>query len=385
MINNNCKVEINNARHKMCEYCGAVNGVKCNAPKRNPRRSQYQNYKSGRANKRLGIVKRGYARADGVRLPLNYDNGAPARRGVDPFAKGCDGICILCDTRACRGSACESCAVHAAGLCCKRYLTNIRNARVAERDGGVYWNVMAEYIARIKTDRRHDDVYRRKLKFEAGKADKLRNDIMLSLNNNGDGAAAEIPPGFSLGELLAVFPHADVRPDRVGTQFFIYLCRNFKNHIELEHIEERFFTHGLLINRLCKTCFGYSYTGLLTKMRIEYSKLLLMIPDLRIKEITYLTGYNATSEYSINFKRCEGVSPKQYREAARNAGRLPPAGAHDDSRLPAATTHVESQFPVEIAHADSRFSAAATHADNRLPPAGAHDDSRLPATSARDF
>ena len=227
---------------------------------------------------------------------------------------GCAGICIRRDTGACDGSRCGACEVSAAKLCSKRFLVTHDNADMLERDGGDYRNLMGGFFRRVKYDGEYDEKYKQKLSAEEAKANAYRDELRSQVVGADDANLKFEWREYTLDDMLNFLPHIERRPVRIEIQIFIYLFYNYRFAIDLEHAETRFQLPKLAINRYMRAYFGQSYSSLLAKMRNEHSKILLRIPLLQIGEIGALVGYKSHYHYSLNFKRYEGISPKEYRQ-----------------------------------------------------------------------
>ena len=150
---------------------------------------------------------------------------------------------------------------------------------------------------------------------DAVKADAYRDEMRRQVAGAADESLLYEWQEFTLSDILIMFPHIENRPVRIEIQLLIYIFSNFRYPIDLEHAEARFLIPRFVINRYLRSFFGYSYTSLLAKVRNEYSKTLLGIPLLRIGEIGAIVGYKSHYHYSLNFKRYEGISPKEYRQS----------------------------------------------------------------------
>jgi AraC-like DNA-binding protein len=230
--------------------------------------------------------------------------------------RGCGGICIQRDTGACSGKQCSACAVSKAGLCCRNYLISSGNSNILERDGGDYRNIMAGFLKCLKTDKKYDCDIKSRLSAEMERANGYGDELRRLIAGSNDRNLIFDWREYSMDDLLGLFPRIDRRPIRIELQLFIYMFHNFRYPVDLEHAESRFLIPRLAINRYMRSFFGYSYSSLLSKIRNEYSKILLGIPFLRIGEIGALVGYKSHYHYSLSFKRYEGVSPKEYRHGA---------------------------------------------------------------------
>jgi two-component system response regulator YesN len=68
------------------------------------------------------------------------------------------------------------------------------------------------------------------------------------------------------------------------------------------------------LSKLIKQEMGYSFTDLLTQIRIEKAIRLMDDPKLRIYEISEKVGYSTQHYFSAAFKKATGVSPVKYRK-----------------------------------------------------------------------
>ncbi|MDR3460346.1 MAG: helix-turn-helix domain-containing protein [Verrucomicrobiae bacterium] len=59
---------------------------------------------------------------------------------------------------------------------------------------------------------------------------------------------------------------------------------------------------------------GMSYTGFVSRTRIEQAKSLLLNPNLRVSEIGYTVGFQSLNHFNRMFKKIAGQSPSHYRD-----------------------------------------------------------------------
>ena len=234
---------------------------------------------------------------------------------------GCSGICILYDTGTCSGAQCTGCENSASDLCSRSYLLNSDYANLLEEDGGDYRAVIGSNMKEKQDSPELDEEFRTNLIKGEGKAleflEEVRQYILHVDESNLLFQWKESTPK----RFLEHFPSLQRRPLRVEVQMLLYIYKNYRLNIDIEHIENRFGISRYTLNWYLKQSYGYSYSKLLSTVRNEQSKCLLMIPSLRIGEIGTLVGYHSNYHYSLSFKRLEGISPKEYREFAlsRNA------------------------------------------------------------------
>jgi AraC-like DNA-binding protein len=232
--------------------------------------------------------------------------------------EGCGGICVLHDTASCRSGEhrCAQCDARQAGLCARQYVLKRDFPNMLESDGGDYRNLAGAFLRRLRGDGAFDQTFREKMDAEAHKTTDFETVVKTNLANTDDFNLLYQWRAYTLNEFMDKFPRADRRPCRIEMQILLYAFANYRHDIGIKHVEARFAIPQYAINRYLRRCFQCSYANLLSMIRNEHSKGLLLIPRLRIGEIAALVGYKSNFLYSLNFKRIEGISPKEYRERA---------------------------------------------------------------------
>ena len=71
------------------------------------------------------------------------------------------------------------------------------------------------------------------------------------------------------------------------------------------------------LSRLIKKNTGQSFSELLLDLRLKKSMELLRLTDMRINDIAAKAGYNDVSYFISIFKKCTGVTPKEWRSLAK--------------------------------------------------------------------
>jgi two-component system, response regulator YesN len=94
-----------------------------------------------------------------------------------------------------------------------------------------------------------------------------------------------------------------------------FLRENYQHDITLQEIADQFFLNKEYISRKFKQEFQETLTDYLTKIRIEKAKDLLGKPNMKIYEIAYQVGYQNEKYFSKVFKKQEGATPNEYRNA----------------------------------------------------------------------
>ncbi|MBD1379409.1 helix-turn-helix transcriptional regulator [Bacillus sp. IB182487] len=91
-----------------------------------------------------------------------------------------------------------------------------------------------------------------------------------------------------------------------------YMVNHYKNSITLPELAN---IAGLSVShysRLFKKYIGLSPIDYLTHLRIDRAKELLVLSDIRIKEVSQNVGYVDELYFSRTFKRIVGISPSQF-------------------------------------------------------------------------
>lgn len=93
-----------------------------------------------------------------------------------------------------------------------------------------------------------------------------------------------------------------------------YMDREFRRDITLEELSG---LSGITLQHFCRVF--HSQTGMrpmeyLARRRIAEAKKLLLTTELSISEISGMTGYSTPTYFGVVFRRCEGISPSEYRK-----------------------------------------------------------------------
>ena len=92
-----------------------------------------------------------------------------------------------------------------------------------------------------------------------------------------------------------------------------FVNRNFASHIRARDVAR---AAELSVSRalhLFREGTGFSLTGYIKKMRVEYGKYLLLNTDKNIIEIANETGFFDQSHFTKNFTRLERMTPREFR------------------------------------------------------------------------
>jgi AraC family transcriptional regulator, arabinose operon regulatory protein len=90
---------------------------------------------------------------------------------------------------------------------------------------------------------------------------------------------------------------------------------SYGEDIRLDDMASRLNVSSQYLNRLFQNTFKVSPYTFLIRLRIRKAKeILLQNPDLPLKNVAILTGFNNVSYFVATFKKKEGITPKKYRD-----------------------------------------------------------------------
>ncbi|MCB5662380.1 AraC family transcriptional regulator, partial [Erysipelatoclostridium ramosum] len=98
-------------------------------------------------------------------------------------------------------------------------------------------------------------------------------------------------------------------------QIIDYLLKNYK-HASLENISKEFHYTVPYCSKLIKETTGYSFSELLTKIRMQNGKNLLLNTRLSIEAISLNLGYKNPETFIRVFKKNYLITPHQFRKQA---------------------------------------------------------------------
>jgi AraC-like DNA-binding protein len=93
-----------------------------------------------------------------------------------------------------------------------------------------------------------------------------------------------------------------------------YIQENFSRTIHLEELSERFFISKYYLCHEFKKYTGLSPNEYLIATRLNKAKGLLRFADLRVCEISDMTGFASLNHFFYTFKKHEKISPSEYRK-----------------------------------------------------------------------
>lgn len=96
-----------------------------------------------------------------------------------------------------------------------------------------------------------------------------------------------------------------------------YLEKNFKNKAPLSHFCEEKHYSTQYVSKQFKKETGITFLEYLQKVRIKRSCDLLIGSELSVTEVAYEVGYDDLKYFQEIFRKIVGMSPREYRKAAR--------------------------------------------------------------------
>jgi len=112
-----------------------------------------------------------------------------------------------------------------------------------------------------------------------------------------------------------------------------YIEQNYQKDLYLESIADEVGLSAKYISRLFKDVTGTSITDYIGLVRISKAKELLLHTDLKVNEIADRIGIYSRTTFLRLFKKYEGLTPSEYRNALlENRGRNAEGGQKDRHR-----------------------------------------------------
>ncbi|MBU3110066.1 response regulator transcription factor [Clostridium lacusfryxellense] len=96
-----------------------------------------------------------------------------------------------------------------------------------------------------------------------------------------------------------------------------YINENYMKDISLNNISKNIFISPSYISTLIKENYNENFVDRVTRLRVEEAKLLLLSGRDKVYEIAEKVGYKDRRYFSDIFKKCTGLTPKEYVEKYR--------------------------------------------------------------------
>ena len=109
-------------------------------------------------------------------------------------------------------------------------------------------------------------------------------------------------------------PKGQVQPERTIDSVTAEIQNRFAEDLSLNELAERYSLSPGRLSTMIKEELGMNFSDLLTSLRIQKAKELLLDSRLSIQEIGEAVGYRDYFYFTKVFKRAEGISPSKYRK-----------------------------------------------------------------------
>jgi two-component system response regulator YesN len=97
-----------------------------------------------------------------------------------------------------------------------------------------------------------------------------------------------------------------------------YIKENYMGDVSLNDISKHIFISPSYISTLIKEHSGENFVEMITRLRVDKAKVLLLSGCNKIYEIAEKVGYKDRRYFSNIFKKCTGLTPKEYVEKYKN-------------------------------------------------------------------
>ncbi|MGO4545996.1 helix-turn-helix domain-containing protein [Paenibacillus sp. 2TAB23] len=94
-----------------------------------------------------------------------------------------------------------------------------------------------------------------------------------------------------------------------------YIHHHFNQEISIQSLSEKFYLSPTYLSQLFKKEVGENFVEYLSRLRIQYACKLLAETDMTVSQIGEKCGFNDYFYFTRIFKRLNGMTPTQYREA----------------------------------------------------------------------
>ncbi len=101
----------------------------------------------------------------------------------------------------------------------------------------------------------------------------------------------------------------------VVQQAMAFMRAHCSEHLRLADVAEHVYVSQWHLSKLINRHSGQSFLGLLSEMRVERAKELLLEPGLKVHEVAARTGFQDVAHFSKTFKRLCGCTPVEYRQS----------------------------------------------------------------------
>lgn len=111
-----------------------------------------------------------------------------------------------------------------------------------------------------------------------------------------------------------IFRYGDAKHANAIHHATQYIRSHYAEKISLKDVAMRVYLSPAYFSRIFRQETGETFNSYLNRVRVEQSKKLLAQKDIRLIDISLMTGFENQSYFTKVFKRVTGISPLQYRQ-----------------------------------------------------------------------
>lgn len=119
--------------------------------------------------------------------------------------------------------------------------------------------------------------------------------------------------------LLQLSDFENTPPLDLTSEIIAYIGNNFQEEITLPLLAKKFGIGKYTLSRIFSNVLGISLPSYLNSLRIDYAVYLLQRTDMDIINVAIESGYHNQQTFNRIFKNAKGCTPKEYRQAHRQA------------------------------------------------------------------
>jgi len=155
--------------------------------------------------------------------------------------------------------------------------------------------------------------------FQAGRLSWLATKLRYESQHNDDFSGLTIEGlMLELGAEIARFSHKVARrPVRWLDQIRDLLNENFAQHVSLAELAAVAGVHPVYLATMFRENFHCTVGDYVRRLRVDFASRELSSTDTPLAEIALAAGFAHQSHFARTFKRLTGLTPRQYRSAAR--------------------------------------------------------------------
>jgi two-component system response regulator YesN len=105
------------------------------------------------------------------------------------------------------------------------------------------------------------------------------------------------------------------RNQKIHERILEYVTRNYSSDLSLDQVAEAAGLSASYLSLIFKEISGANFVDFINQYRVEKAKQLLATGKMSIAEVALQVGYSNSNTFIKVFKKYEGVTPGQFRDA----------------------------------------------------------------------